>query len=110
MTRQRHDVLQGTLDLLILKVLVREAMHGYGVMIRLRELTEGVFDVTPGSLFPSLQRLERKGWIEGEWGTSENNRRACFYSITKAGRKQLMREEQQWSAITVAVAKVLQNS
>lgn len=109
MTQQRHDVLQGTLDLLILKVLAREAMHGYGVMNRLRELTEGVFDVTPGSLFPSLQRLEQKGWIEGEWGTSENNRRARFYSITRAGRKQLTREVQQWSAITVAVAKVLQN-
>jgi PadR family transcriptional regulator len=110
MAHQRQDVLQGTLDLLILRVLAREAMHGYGIMQRLHDLTEGVFDVTPGSLFPSLQRLEEKGWIAGDWGTSENNRRARFYSITKGGRKQLRHEERQWSAITAAVARVLQNA
>jgi transcriptional regulator len=110
MGNRKHDVLQGTLDLLILKILGREPMHGYGVMLRLQELTAGVFQVTPGSLFPSLQRLEENGWVKGEWGISENNRRARFYMITKAGRKQLVREEEQWSAITLAIAKVLQNA
>jgi transcriptional regulator len=110
MAARKQDILQGTLDLLILKVLAREPMHGYGLMQRLTELTGGVFNVTPGSLFPSLQRLEEHAWIAGEWGTSENNRRARFYSLTKAGRKQLAREEQQWVAITLAMAKVLQNT
>jgi transcriptional regulator len=85
-------------------------MHGYGIMQRLQDLTGGVFQVTPGSLFPALQRMEENDWVTGEWGTSENNRRARYYGITKAGRKQLAREQQDWSAITMAITKVLQNA
>ena len=110
MATHRQDLLQGTLDLLILKILARQPLHGYGVMQRLGELTGGVFQVTPGSLFPSLQRLEESGWVTGSWGTSENNRRARFYAITKQGRKQLAREEKQWDAITIAIANVLENA
>lgn len=106
----RKDVLQGTLDLLILRVISREPMHGWGIMQRLRNLTEDVFQVTPGSLFPALQRIEENGWALGEWGVSENNRRAKYYSITKAGRKQLAREEQDWKLITTAVSKVLEGA
>ncbi len=104
----KKDVVQGTLDLLVLRLLTREAMHGWGIMQRLRLVTDDVFQVTPGALFPSLQRLEDRGWTSSMWATSENNRRARYYAITKAGRKQLMREEAHWSVITSAVAKVLQ--
>ena len=110
MSKHKKDVLQGTLDLLILRVLERERMHGYGIMQRLQDLTGGVFQVTPGSLFPALQRMEENDWVAGEWGTSENNRRARYYSITKAGRKQLAREQQDWSTIMTAITKVLQNA
>jgi PadR family transcriptional regulator PadR len=104
----RKDVVQGTLDLLVLRILAREPMHGWGVMQRLRLLTDDVFQVTPGSLFPALQRLEDQGWTSSSWDISENNRRAKYYAITKAGLKQLAREEANWTVITSAVAKVLQ--
>jgi len=110
MAAQRHDLLQGTLDLLILKILARRSMHGYGLMQRLGELTDGIFQVTPGSLFPSLRRLEEAGCIAGSWGTSENNRRARFYAITQKGQKQLAREEKQWGAIALAITNVLENA
>ena len=100
MARHHQDLLQGTLDLLILKILARQQMHGYGVMQRLGELTGGVFQVTPGSLFPSMQRLEENGWVAGYWGTSENN----------DGRKQLAREEEQWGAISLGIASILENA
>lgn len=103
-------MLQGTLDLLILTVVDREPMHGYGIMQRLRQLTGGVFQVTPGSLFPALQRMEENGWIEGVWDASENNRRARYYNVTATGRKQLLREEQDWRAISMAITKVLQGA
>jgi transcriptional regulator len=106
----RKDVLQGTLDLLILRIITRHPMHGWGIMQRLRHLTDDVFQVTPGSLFPALQRLEENGWASGEWGTSENNRRARFYSITRTGRRQLAREEEKWQVITGAVARVLEGA
>jgi transcriptional regulator len=83
-------------------------MHGWGIMQRLRLLTDGVFQVTPGSLFPALQRLEDQGWTSSSWDISENNRRAKYYAITKSGRKQLAREEASWTVITSAVTKVLQ--
>ena len=102
-------MLQGTLDLLILKVLERNSLHGYGIMQHLQEVTGGVFQVTPGSLFPGLQRMEQSGWVKGTWDASENNRRAKYYSITAAGRKQLELEQQDWKAITLAIGRVLQN-
>ena len=107
---KRKDVLQGTLDLLILRLISRESMHGWGIMQRLGHLTDGVFQVTPGSIFPALQRIEENGWAVGKWGVSENNRKARFYLITKAGRKQLAREEERWTRITVAVSKVLEGA
>jgi transcriptional regulator len=85
-------------------------MHGWGVMQRIRHLTNDVFQVTPGSLFPALRRLEENGWASGEWGLSENNRKARYYAITKAGRKQLTREKQHWKSITAAVDKVLEGA
>ena len=110
MAKTRKDVVQGTLDLLILQILSRAPMHGWGIMQRLRALTDDVFQVTPGSLFPSLQRLEENGWVTGEWGTSESNRKARYYSITPAGRKQLRVEQQHWRDISLAVAKVLEGA
>lgn len=107
---RRRDVLQGTLDLLVLRIVSREPMHGWGIMQRLRELTDDVFQTTPGSLFPALQRLEEYGWTSGEWGISENNRKAKYYSITKAGRKQLLSEQEHWKSITLAVSKVLEST
>ena len=106
----RKDVPQGTLDLLILRIIAREPQHGWGIMQRLRQLTNDVFQVTPVSLFPALQRLEENGWAAGSWDTSENNRRAKYYAITSAGRRQLAREQQHWNAITLAVARVLEGA
>ena len=104
------DLLQGTLDLLILRTLDLGPMHGWGVMQRIRHLTDDVFQVTPGSLFPALRRIEENGWASGYWGVSENNRKARYYEITSAGRKQLAREKQNWKSITVAVEKVLEGA
>jgi len=108
--RDRKDVPQGTLDLMILRILTREPMHGWGIMQRLRDLTGDVFRVAPGSLFPALQRIEERGLASGEWGISENNRRAKYYAITPAGRKQLVAEQAHWKAITLAVARVLEST
>jgi PadR family transcriptional regulator PadR len=108
--RDRKDIPQGTLDLLILRILTREPMHGWGIMQRLRDLTGDVFQVAPGSLFPALQRIEERGWASGDWGISENNRRAKYYAITPAGRKQLTAERAHWNAITLAVARVLESA
>ncbi len=108
--RDRKDIPQGTLDLLILRILTREPMHGWGIMQRLRDLTGDVFQVAPGSLFPALQRIEERGWASGDWGTSENNRRAKYYAITPGGRKQLNAERAHWNAITLAVARVLESA
>ena len=106
----RKDVLRGTLDLMILRIISNEPMHGWGVMQRLRHLTDDVFQVTPGSLFPALRRLEENGWASGHWDVSENNRKARYYAITKAGRKQLAREKQNWQSIAAAVGKVLEGA
>jgi PadR family transcriptional regulator PadR len=110
MASRRKDVVQGTLDLLVLRMIAAQPMHGWGVMQRLRHLTDDVFQVTPGSLFPSLRRLEENGWASGEWGLSENNRKVRYYTITKAGQKQLAREKQHWKSITAAVDKVLEGA
>jgi transcriptional regulator len=106
----RTDVLQGTLDLLILRLIAHTPMHGWGIIQRLRRLTDDVFQVTPGSVFPALKRIEENGWAAGEWRASENNRRARYYAITRAGRRQLAREEKTWEVITTAMSKVLEGT
>lgn len=110
MADRRKDVVQGTLDLLVLRLIAVQPMHGWGVMQRIRHLTEDVFQVTPGSLFPALRRIEENGWASGYWGLSENNRKARYYEITKAGRKQLELERKKWESITTAVDKVLEGA
>jgi PadR family transcriptional regulator PadR len=101
-------VLQGTLDLLILRSLVAGEMHGLGISRRIQQVTSGTFVVKPGSLFPALHRMEEEGWISALWGESENNRRAKYYSLTKAGRKQLEFETDRWSRISWAIAQALE--
>lgn len=101
------EILQGTLDLLILRTLELQAMHGVGIADRIEQVTHGVFVVGPGSLFPALHRLAEKGWIEGQWGELESGRRAKFYTLTPAGRKQLAEEKRNWRRLTTAVTQVL---
>ena len=101
------ELLQGTLDLLILCVLSGGPQHGFGIAQRIHLLSQEVLKVEEGSLYPALYRLEEKGWIEAEWGQSDNNRRAKFYSLTKPGRKQLATEQQTWDRIAAAIAQVL---
>jgi PadR family transcriptional regulator PadR len=108
--KDRADLLQGTLDLLILKALSRGPMHGYGVGQRIMQLAEDLLRVEEGSLYPALYRLEERGWIESEWGTSENNRRARFYRLTRAGSKQLQVEEENWQRFVLAIGKVMQTA
>lgn len=103
-------LLQGTLDLLILKSLVTGEMHGLGVSRRIEQITGGTFVVKPGSLFPALHRMEEEGWISSFWGDSENNRRAKYYRLTKPGRRQLEAETKRWSRISLAIARVLEAS
>jgi PadR family transcriptional regulator, regulatory protein PadR len=103
------EVLQGTLDLLILRTLELGAMHGLGISDRIQQVTHGVFVVRPGSLFPALRRLEQSGWIEGAWGESENNRRARYYTLTKTGRKQLVQEKRNWHKMVSAVNWMLES-
>jgi transcriptional regulator len=107
MGREIPDLLPGTLELLILKALVRGAMHGYAIAQRLRELSDEVLQVGESSLYPALQRLLLKGWVKAEWGASENNRRARFYTLTPAGRKQMAVERQDFDHLIVAIQKVL---
>ncbi len=108
MTRARTELLQGTLDLLILKTLqVGEPMHGWGVAVRIQQLSEDVLQLNQGSLYPALHRLQAHGWIRSEWGTSENNRRAKFYRLTKLGRSQLADGQEQWDLFTSAVQRIL---
>jgi PadR family transcriptional regulator, regulatory protein PadR len=104
----RTDLLQGTLDLLILKALALGADHGLGVARRVQELTHGTFEVGPGSLFPALHRLEERGWLSSEWGESARKRRAKYYRLTAAGRRQLKVETDEWNRIAVAIAQALE--
>ncbi len=104
------ELLQGTLDLLILKVLGGGPQHGFGIAQRIHLLSQAVLTVEEGSLYPALYRLEEKGWIEAEWGQSDNNRRAKFYSLTKSGRKQLAAEQEAWDSVAAAIAHVLQGA
>lgn len=110
MAKQKADLLQGTLDMLILKALTHGEMHGYGVGQRIMQLAEDMLRVEEGSLYPALYRLEERGWIKSEWGTSENNRSARFYKLTAAGRKQLNVEEANWERFVLVIGKVLQTS
>lgn len=103
----RTDLLRGTLDLLILQALSLERNHGLGVARRVEQLTRGAFQVNPGSLFPALHRLEQKGWLASEWGASETNRKAKYYRLTAAGRRQLKAETANWGRISVAIARAL---
>ena len=107
MPHPKSDLLQGTLDMLILRTLAIESQHGYGISIRIRQLSQDVLQVNQGSLYPALYRLERRGWIRASWGDSENNRRARFYSLTPAGRRRLEAETASWDRIAGAIARVL---
>ena len=104
------DLLQGTLDLLILKTLALEAMHGWGIAQRIQQVSEEALQIGQGSLYPALHRLEYKGWIRAEWGESENNRKAKFYSLTRAGKKQLEVEMEDWERLTTAIGLVLRKA
>jgi PadR family transcriptional regulator PadR len=104
---RKTDLLQGTLDLLILRTLAVGPMHGWAISQRIQQVTGDVLQIAQGSLYPALHRLEEEGWIEAEWGSSEANRQAKFYELTKTGRKQLAAEEENWQRITDAVARVL---
>lgn len=110
MTGARLDLPQGTLDLLILKVLSLEPMHGWAISERIHQVSRETLQIPQGSLYPALHRLERRGWIGASWGASENNRRAKYYELTRAGRKQLDAEAEDWKRLTTAVALVLRMS
>ena len=107
---QTVDLLQGTLDLLILKTLVLESMHGWGVAQRIQQISKDALQVQQGSLYPALHRLEQQGWIEAEWRPSENKRRAKYYSLTRAGRKQLEVETANWERLSTAIRQILQTA
>jgi transcriptional regulator len=107
-TPARATLLQGTLDLLILKALSTGELHGLGVSSRIEQLTGGTFAPQPGSLFPALHRLEEAGWLESSWDTSENNRRAKYYTLTESGRRQLGEEQANWNRIALAMARALE--
>ncbi len=107
MSTPTSNLLQGTLDLLILKALALDEMHGLGISRRIGQITAGTFDVKPGSLFPALHRMEQAGWLTSSWGESENKRRARYYQLTKAGRRQLGVEKEQWDRVSVAIASAL---
>jgi PadR family transcriptional regulator, regulatory protein PadR len=107
MTDPNTDVIQGTLDMLILKTLSLEPMHGFGIARRVEQISRGVFKVNPGSLLTALQRLERSGWLDAEWRRTENSRRARYYTLTRAGRKQLENETAEWTRRASAIARLL---
>ena len=110
MAKRKPDLPQGTLDMLVLKALSLGPMHGFGIGQRIRQLAEDMLTVEEGTLYPALYRIEERGWIKSEWGVSENNRRARFYKLTRAGRKQLLVEESNWEYLSVAVRKILEAS
>lgn len=103
-------LVQGTLDMLILKTLALEPMHGWGIAQRIEQISGGVFQVNPGSLFPAFRRLEREGWVRPEWRATENNRRAKYYSLTEGGRRKLRAETREWESQAAAIARILKAS
>src|ERR1051325_9531541 len=108
MGKKKVDLLQGTLDLLVLKALALGPLHGLSVSRRIEQMTKGAFQVKPGSLFPALHRLEEAGWLESSWGESENNRKAKYYRLTKAGKHQLTTETRDWRRISLAITAALE--
>jgi transcriptional regulator len=110
MAQLPDDILQGTLDLLILKAASVEPMHGWGISQRIQQISRGVLEVNQGSLYPALHRLENRGWVAASWGTSENNRRAKFYRLTAAGRKQLAEQTTTWRRVSGAIEAILATS
>lgn len=110
MTKTNAKLLQGTLDMLILKALTVGPMHGFGIGQRIMQMSDEVLRVEEGSLYPALYRIEQQGWVDAEWGLSENNQRAKYYRLTKDGRKQLQVEEENWARLAMAVFKVLQTT
>jgi len=110
MNPQRTDLLRGTLDLLILKALILEPLHGVGISRRVTQITKGAFQVSFGSLFPSLHRMEEKGWVNAEWRASENNRRAKYYRLTSSGRAQLKVEEQNWNQVVKIMTAAVESA
>lgn len=107
---QQIDLPQGTLDLLLLRTLAAGPLHGWAISERVQQVSSDVLRIQQGSLYPALHRLERRGWIKAQWGTSENNRRARYYELTRAGRKQLEKEEESWRRLVAAVAQVLESA
>jgi PadR family transcriptional regulator, regulatory protein PadR len=107
MSTERLDLPQGTLDLLILKVLSLQPMHGWAISERLRQVSNAMLQIPQGSIYPALHRLERRGWVAAEWGPSDNNRKAKYYELTKLGRRQLSAESDEWARLTTAVGFVL---
>ena len=110
MSKQKSDLLQGTLDMLILKTLALEPMHGWGISQRIQQISNGVLSINQGSLYPALYRLEQQGWITAEWGSSENNRQAKFYALTRTGRKQLTEETENWERLSTAISQILETA
>jgi PadR family transcriptional regulator len=108
MARANIDLLQGTLDVLILRTLAGGPMHGWGIAQRIQQVSEDVLRVNQGSLYPALHRLEDEGWIDAEWGASENNRKAKYYRLTRSGQRQLEAETENWKRLAAAVARILQ--
>src|SRR6266404_1069832 len=107
MPREKPDLVYGTLDMLILKALQHEPRHGLGIADRIQQISQDILRVEQGSLYPALYRLEAQGWIKAEWGVSENNRKARYYKLTAAGRKQFSAEKEHWSRITTGINRVL---
>ena len=108
MAKDKADLLQGTLDMLILKALSLGELHGYGIIQRIRQLSDEMLNVEQGSLYPALYRIEQRGWVRSKWDTNETGRRAKFYTMTSAGRKQLAAEEASWDRLALAIAKIRQ--
>ena len=108
MTQSKADLLQGTLDMLILKAVSLGPLHGYGIIQRIRQMSDEMLSVEQGSLYPALYRIEQRGWVKSKWGLNETGRRAKFYTLTKAGRRQLTVEEESWDRLALAIAKMRQ--
>jgi transcriptional regulator len=110
MSTDKADLLQGTLDMLILKIVALGPVHGYGIAVRIRQISKDVLQVQQGSLYPALHRLEKRGWLEGEWGESDNGREARFYRLSRIGRQQLAAERASWDRLSEAVRLIMQTA